>query len=146
MYSLKTNSSFDSAHFLAGYEGKCRNLHGHRWTVEVEVGGEKLMQDGQTRGMVVDFGDLKKDLREKTEEMDHCLIMEKGTLKERRWKHWQKNSSVSSSFRCVRQQRIWQSIFMNIWQIRDIRCFVPQFMRPRPMQRRIWHNSRRKTI
>ena len=62
MYSLKTNSSFDSAHFLAGYEGKCRNLHGHRWTVEVEVGGEKLMQDGQTRGMVVDFGDLKKDL------------------------------------------------------------------------------------
>ena len=83
MYSLKTNSSFDSAHFLAGYEGKCRNLHGHRWTVEVEVGGEKLMQDGQTRGMVVDFGDLKKDLREKTEEMDHCLIMEKGTLKEK---------------------------------------------------------------
>ena len=121
MYSLKTNSSFDSAHFLAGYEGKCRNLHGHRWTVEVEVGGEKLMQDGQTRGMVVDFGDLKKDLREKTEEMDHCLIMEKGTLKEKTMKHWQKNSSVSSSFRCVRQQRIWQSIFMNIWQIRDIR-------------------------
>ena len=39
MYSLKTNSSFDSAHFLASYEGKCRNLHGHRWTVEVEVGG-----------------------------------------------------------------------------------------------------------
>ena len=62
MYSLKTNSSFDSAHFLAGYEGKCRNLHGHRWTVEVEVGGEKLMQDGQTRGMVVDFGDLKKEI------------------------------------------------------------------------------------
>ena len=57
MYSLKTNSSFDSAHFLAGYEGKCRNLHGHRWTVEVEVGGEKLMQDGQTRGMVVDHGE-----------------------------------------------------------------------------------------
>ena len=83
MYSLKTNSSFDSAHFLAGYEGKCRNLHGHRWTVEVEVGGEKLMQNGQTRGMVVDFGDLKKDLREKTEEMDHCLIMEKGTLKKK---------------------------------------------------------------
>ena len=83
MCSLKTNSSFDSAHFLAGYEGKCRNLHGHRWTVEVEVGGEKLIQDGQTRGMVVDFGDLKKDLREKTEEMDHCLIMEKGTLREK---------------------------------------------------------------
>ena len=29
MYYLKTEHSFDSAHFLAGYEGKCRNIHGH---------------------------------------------------------------------------------------------------------------------
>ena len=46
MYYLTVENSFDSAHFLHGYEGKCSNLHGHRWTVEVEVGGEKLMQDG----------------------------------------------------------------------------------------------------
>ena len=38
MYTLKTNASFDSAHFLAGYEGKCSNIHGHHWTVEIEVG------------------------------------------------------------------------------------------------------------
>ena len=31
MYILKTSASFDSAHFLAGYTGKCANLHGHRW-------------------------------------------------------------------------------------------------------------------
>lgn len=82
MYTLKTKSSFDSAHFLAGYEGKCKNIHGHRWTVEIEVGDKHLIQEGTTREMVVDFGDLKKDLRSKTEELDHCLIMEKGTLKE----------------------------------------------------------------
>ncbi len=82
MYTLKTKSSFDSAHFLAGYEGKCKNIHGHRWTVEIEVGDKYLIQEGTTREMVVDFGDLKKDLRSKTEELDHCLIMEKGTLKE----------------------------------------------------------------
>ena len=36
MYYLKTESSFDSAHFLKGYNGKCRNLHGHRWRVVVD--------------------------------------------------------------------------------------------------------------
>ena len=42
MYTLKTNASFDSAHFLAGYEGKCSNIHGHHWTVEIEVGSNSL--------------------------------------------------------------------------------------------------------
>jgi len=31
MYGLKTEASFDSAHFLTDYYGKCENLHGHRW-------------------------------------------------------------------------------------------------------------------
>ena len=33
MYGLKTESSFDAAHFLTDYHGKCENLHGHRWRV-----------------------------------------------------------------------------------------------------------------
>ena len=37
MYYLKTEHSFDSAHFLAGYEGKCRNIHGHEWRVVIEI-------------------------------------------------------------------------------------------------------------
>ena len=37
MYILKTEASFDSAHFLAGYDGKCSNLHGHRWKIILEV-------------------------------------------------------------------------------------------------------------
>lgn len=83
MYKLKTKSCFDSAHFLAGYSGKCSNIHGHRWTVEVTAGSETLAEDGQNRGMVVDFADLKKDLKEITNELDHCLIIEAGSLKER---------------------------------------------------------------
>ena len=39
MYRLETNASFDSAHFLKGYQGKCSNIHGHRWKVEVAVAG-----------------------------------------------------------------------------------------------------------
>ncbi len=60
MYTLKTKSSFDSAHFLAGYEGKCKNIHGHRWTVEIEVGDKHLIQEGTTREMVVDFWRFEK--------------------------------------------------------------------------------------
>ena len=37
MYYLKTEQSFDAAHFLKGYAGKCHNLHGHRWRVIVEI-------------------------------------------------------------------------------------------------------------
>ena len=60
MYRLKTSAAFDSAHFLAGYRGKCANLHGHRWTVEVEAGAEQLQESGEKRGMVIDeTGSLK---------------------------------------------------------------------------------------
>ena len=81
MYCLKTNSCFDSAHFLKGYEGKCANIHGHRWDVCIEVYSENLEEHGNTRGMIVDFSKLKSDLRHLTENLDHCLIIEKNSLK-----------------------------------------------------------------
>lgn len=81
MYYLKTEYSFDSAHFLAGYEGKCRNIHGHRWRVVVKVKGEELEHSGSQKGMLVDFGDLKKDVKKETERLDHALIVEQGSLR-----------------------------------------------------------------
>lgn len=82
MYTLQTSASFDSAHFLKGYEGKCRNIHGHRWTVEVTVAADDVDEMGQTRGMIVDFKTLKADLAALTERIDHSLIIERGSLKE----------------------------------------------------------------
>lgn len=81
MYSLKTEHSFDSAHFLSGYNGKCSNIHGHRWRVIVEVYGENVDAKGQTRGMIVDFGTLKEQLKEEVDALDHALIIEENTLK-----------------------------------------------------------------
>ena len=81
MYYLKTESSFDSAHFLKGYDGKCRNLHGHRWRVVVEIAADQLKDEGQTRGMLVDFSDLKNALEDICDDFDHSLIYEKGSLK-----------------------------------------------------------------
>ena len=82
MYTLKTEHSFDSAHFLSGYEGKCANIHGHRWRVLMEIKSDMLEADGQLRGMIVDFGQLKKDIKEEVDYFDHALIIEEGTLKE----------------------------------------------------------------
>ena len=82
MYYLKSEQSFDAAHFLADYEGKCRNLHGHRWRVVAEVKGDRLAQDPQHRGMLIDFGELKQLLKDLCDHMDHCLIYETGSMKE----------------------------------------------------------------
>lgn len=82
MYILKTEAAFDSAHFLSGYSGKCSNLHGHRWKIEIEIESEKLVENGQCRGMIVDFGDLKNDLKNLADSLDHAFIYEKGSLKE----------------------------------------------------------------
>ena len=63
--------SFDAAHFLPGYVGKCVNLHGHHWVVELGVSGEV---DPDT-GMVIDFGELNSFLKEKViERFDHHLV------------------------------------------------------------------------
>ncbi len=82
MYILKTQHEFDAAHFLKGYDGKCSNIHGHRWKVVAEVGSETLKTEGNTRGMVVDFSELKHDLKEMVDYFDHKLIIEEGSLKE----------------------------------------------------------------
>lgn len=81
MYIIKTEQSFDSAHFLSGYDGKCSNLHGHRWRVLAEVCSDHLQEEGQLRGMVTDFGDIKQDLKDMADFYDHAFIYEADTLK-----------------------------------------------------------------
>ncbi|HDM36259.1 MAG TPA: 6-carboxytetrahydropterin synthase QueD [Candidatus Syntrophoarchaeum butanivorans] len=63
---------FDAAHSLPEYEGKCRNIHGHTYRVDIVVEGD-IAPD--TR-FVIDFADLKALLREVVEELDHRYINE----------------------------------------------------------------------
>jgi len=53
---LLKSFTFDAAHYLPNYDGKCKNVHGHTWKVEVVLNGVK---DKKT-GMVIDFNELKK--------------------------------------------------------------------------------------
>lgn len=81
MYILKTETTFDSSHFLKDYNGKCSNLHGHTWKVSAEIYSENLIPEGSERGMIVDFGDFKSELKKLAENFDHTLIYEKNSLK-----------------------------------------------------------------
>ena len=80
MYKLKTESSFDAAHFLTDYHGKCENLHGHRWRVVAYLAQQELCKEGTHKDMVLDFGEFKSALRKLTEELDHSFIVEEGSL------------------------------------------------------------------
>ena len=67
MYVVSVQSHYDSAHYLRNYKGKCENLHGHRYVVEIGLGTDQLDEGG----LAFDFVDVKKHLRELTEHLDH---------------------------------------------------------------------------
>jgi 6-pyruvoyltetrahydropterin/6-carboxytetrahydropterin synthase len=70
MYTITVRSRFSSAHNLRGYKGKCEELHGHNWTVEVTASSEKL----NDLGMVADFKDLKGALGDILASLDHKYL------------------------------------------------------------------------
>lgn len=70
MYKLKIVTGFDAAHQLRGYKGKCENIHGHHWKVEVEIVSDTLNE----LGFVVDFKELKKITEEVVSQLDHSFI------------------------------------------------------------------------
>ena len=70
MYLLIVREDFSAAHRLLSTEGKCAELHGHNWKVEVQVRAEELDQSG----MAIDFHDLKARTREIVEGLDHRYL------------------------------------------------------------------------
>jgi 6-pyruvoyltetrahydropterin/6-carboxytetrahydropterin synthase len=64
--------SFDAAHSLPKYEGKCNRLHGHHWVVELACSGYVA----EDTGMVVDFNELKKFCNIFEEKFDHTCLNE----------------------------------------------------------------------
>ncbi len=72
MYRVKIVKDFSSAHNLREYKGNCENLHGHNWKVEAFLKSETL----NSLGMVEDFRDFKKHLKEILDELDHVYLNE----------------------------------------------------------------------
>lgn len=67
MYELTVKGSFAAAHQLRAYKGRCENLHGHNWVVQVTLEATSLNQIG----LAIDFTEIKKALREVLGELDH---------------------------------------------------------------------------
>jgi len=69
--------SFDMAHALYGYDGPCKNIHGHTYRLYVTVAGYPLADDHHPKnGMVIDFSDLKKIVRQNIiDSFDHALVL-----------------------------------------------------------------------
>lgn len=66
-FELRIEDDFSSAHSLRGYQGRCEELHGHNWKVEIGVVGNKL----DKTGLAIDFKVLKKRLRRILDTLDH---------------------------------------------------------------------------
>ncbi|HUT03011.1 MAG TPA: 6-carboxytetrahydropterin synthase QueD [bacterium] len=78
MFELTVRSSFAAAHRLREYDGKCENLHGHNWVVEVRVRAESL----NDIGLAIDFKDLKAATDAVLDRLDHKLLNDVEPFKE----------------------------------------------------------------
>jgi 6-pyruvoyltetrahydropterin/6-carboxytetrahydropterin synthase len=69
-YEISVEKTFEAAHYLRDYKGKCENMHGHRYTVVVKVSAAKL----NDIGLAYDFTDLKAHLGKILERYDHTCL------------------------------------------------------------------------
>lgn len=69
--------TFETAHVLYNYDGKCKNMHGHSYKLFVTVKGKPVNDlDNPKNGMVVDFGDIKKIVNEEVVDIwDHAVLI-----------------------------------------------------------------------
>lgn len=74
---LTKEFSFESAHALDGYDGLCREIHGHSYRLFVTIKGEPSCDDDDPKlGMVMDFGDLKRIVNsEIVDRLDHSFVL-----------------------------------------------------------------------
>lgn len=72
---------FEAGHALFGYDGKCKNMHGHSYKLYVTVIGTPLNNSSHVKhGMVIDFGDLKQIVKTEIIDLfDHSMILNSGS-------------------------------------------------------------------
>ena len=73
--------NFETGHALYGYDGKCKNVHGHSYKLSVTVSGSPITDNSNVEfGMVIDFSDLKKIVKEEIVDIfDHATVFNQNT-------------------------------------------------------------------
>jgi 6-pyruvoyltetrahydropterin/6-carboxytetrahydropterin synthase len=72
MMKIAKEFRWEMGHRLLCHTGKCKNLHGHSYRMQVEITSDEL-----TNGMVMDYYDLKNIVQPYVDELDHCFIVNK---------------------------------------------------------------------
>lgn len=77
---ITTRLEFDAGHRIPSHKSQCRNLHGHRYVIEITLSGEIIQQEGVSdQGMVMDFSDVKAIARRAVVDVwDHAFLVYKG--------------------------------------------------------------------
>lgn len=70
MFEISAEYSFAAGHALRGYKGKCENVHGHNYKVQVTVAGEQL----NSIGLLMDFVDLRGAIKGLADRLDHRFL------------------------------------------------------------------------
>jgi 6-pyruvoyltetrahydropterin/6-carboxytetrahydropterin synthase len=74
---ITTRMEFDAGHRIPGHKSTCKNLHGHRYALEVTIKGEVVeLEQASEFGMVMDFKDAKELIRSTiVDRWDHAFIV-----------------------------------------------------------------------
>ena len=72
MFEITVEETFAAGHALRNYRGKCENVHGHNYRVQVTLAGEQL----DSAGLLIDFVELKKALHAVVDRLDHQFLNE----------------------------------------------------------------------
>jgi 6-pyruvoyltetrahydropterin/6-carboxytetrahydropterin synthase len=77
MLTITRKLEFDAGHRIPDHNSQCRNLHGHRYTLEITLTGQVVEHDGQAdNGMIMDFSDVKNLARESLVDLwDHAFLV-----------------------------------------------------------------------
>ena len=113
MFELMVDTTFAAAHQLRGYKGKCEQMHGHNWKVQVHVVAEKL----NDIDIAIDFHDLKELLDEVIAPLDHSFLndifpfTEKNPSSENiaKWIYDSLNKKLSDEHVQVSAVTVWES-------------------------------------
>lgn len=70
MFEVSVQQTFAAGHALRNYKGKCENVHGHNYRIQITVTGEQL----NSIGLLVDFVEIKREMRAVIDRLDHQFI------------------------------------------------------------------------
>jgi 6-pyruvoyltetrahydropterin/6-carboxytetrahydropterin synthase len=111
-FEVMIERNFSSAHQLRGYKGKCENLHGHNYKIEIYARGREL----DNIGLLVDFGELKEAADEIVQYLDHRNINELSPF------DVELNPSAENLARYI-LERVSASVGDERVQVYKVRCF-----------------------